>query len=291
VSHRSVNGKRNRHAVVWYVILNLDRCFDMDFKSLFGLQKKNEHEVLPTPIVEQLPSKEEIQKQEHFLEEKLALAKAYNKEDGFKLIRITHHLPIMDDLPAFGLLMSDGKEYLSHRGMFNENTKSGQFYLRERHRESRDNHLTEQELNQLLKSEGLANEDLIDGSGMFSMYPQETGRKSLTEAPVFPNLEKASQMYAGNYQLTEPAKCPNLKRGYSMYYQSGVSSAGNYPQLEIGRNMYGSTPYERDAPFKNERGLGHHNNVLKFMQNQNEKQTSVDIKDCGHDASSEPSFG
>lgn len=144
-----------------------------------------------------------------------------------KPVRIVHHIAETEDNPpAFVILMSDGKEYISYKNIFIENTPANVAQLEK-------NHFIKSQLSELLHAPSLADEDLVDGTSMFA------GCSGLTEPGVYPKLKFGRRMYEGCTLLTKAGHYANLVNGFSMYKKCiTINKVGESPLLIDGAYMY-----------------------------------------------------
>ena len=113
-----------------------------------------------------------------------------------KLVEIKHYFKnSMRRLPAFVLLMSDGKEYISHGCQFVENTPQNREMLV-------DEYDCQRELDELLEAQGIGTDEIDDCRHMLH------GCTSLERVGDFPAADDCSYMLYGCTSLERVGDFP-----------------------------------------------------------------------------------
>jgi len=145
-----------------------------------------------------------------------------------KPIEITHYVEkSYGGSPSYIILMSDGIEYISNGCVFQPATEENLLKLTSKYR-------CGEYIDELLAADGIADDDLVNGAGMFM------GCYTLTEAGEYPSLAYGVCMFTYCKLLTKPAICPELLAGDFMYKACyALETPGNHPKLRAGDCMYG----------------------------------------------------
>ena len=175
-----------------------------------------------------------------------------------KLLEIRHYVKsFLGGPPAFVLLMSDGKEYISYEDDFIENSELGRIYFIGGY-----DRCCVQEVDMLLNAPPIAIEELEKGECMFEGYGGELefdhplpklkdaswmflGTKIKKFNVPLPSLEESYKMFSAS-EIQEFTSCmPSLKRAHYMFYKSKLEKFNaNIPGIADTWDMFGGTPYE-----------------------------------------------
>ena len=144
-----------------------------------------------------------------------------------KLLEIRHYIDGNHvGWPAYVLLMSDGKEYISCGAYFAENTRRNRLYLADV--------LGYEALANLLSAPSVAIEDLEDGTSMFEGFEDE-----LEFDHPLTSLKYANRMFFKVKLIRFNSHLPNLIRALGAFYRTQIKTFSiDMPSLEYAESMF-----------------------------------------------------